>query len=1122
MSVSLRRITARFVAGGVVVASVAAVGFGAPPAAADVPSTATKPDRMSAALVSLAFADRVGSNASQATASPNRGAGAPEPGTPARDERGRLLVDVTLRDGDAALAAVARLGAEIVATDDSSTLATVAVAVEALTTLADLPGVAYVTEVPVPYRNGIAGGVVPRVATCGTGVVSEGDTQLGAAGLRTSAGVDGSGVTVGVVSDSYDTLGGAAGSVAAGELPGSGNPCGRTSPVVVQHEYLGGGTVDEGRAMAEIVHDLAPGASLRLASGWSGELSMAQQIEQLADAGATVITDDLAYDVEPMFQDGPIAAAIARNRALGVVHLSAAGNSNVVIGGKNVSSYEAPAFRPSACPSAIPGYQNACHDFDTGAGSDAGAGITIAAGGGIRLVLGWSEPMYGVGTDLDVYLVDTVTGVVVASSELVNANSMRASEYLGYTNTTGLTRTFDVVVARYGSAPSPNGTPRFKYVLMRSGGITAVEYDTSVGGDTVGPTSIGHNVSSAAVSVAAVPFDDATSAEPFSSRGPQAICWAPASGSTPQPAMSPCSTVTIDLAATDGAATSFFGSNDAGTWRFYGTSAAAPHVAAVVALLREAHPCATPDTIEAELAGGAASVGGAAADTVGAGLVDASAAHALLEAGDGNCPPTIGPLDTVRLRGGVTSAPIALTLSDDGPTTSLTVSVTSDDAALLPSTSFAVSGTGGNRTLRITPPVNAHGTTTVKVKVTDQLGASVTGTFQVDVDATDLAPLVPARLADTRVGSDFTTVDGTGLGAGRLGPTRTLVVGAAGRGGVPSDAVAVMLNVTAVRPSSRGFLTVYPCGSPVPTASNLNFVADDVVANAVLAKVGSGGAVCVYTSAETDIVVDVAGYVPSGTSGLTPLSPARVLETRTDPTATTIDGRSRGGGPIGAGNVLTLPVAGRGGVPNDAVAVVLNVTAVRPTARGYLTVYPCGDSAPTASNLNFLTDDVVANAVLAKVGSNGSVCIFSLAATDLVADVAGYIPAGSPGFGSLVPARLLETRTTSGATTVDSRHQGVGRVAAGGTVEVSVTGRGGVPSDAQAVWLNVTAVSASARGYLTVYPCGTARPTASNLNYGPGEVVPNAVLAKVGTGGAVCVYTLSESDVVIDVMGYVP
>ena len=374
--------------------------------------------------------------------------------------------------------------------------------------------------------------------------------------------------------------------------------------------------------------------------------------------------------------------------------------------------------------------------------------------------------------------------------------------------------------------------------------------------------------------------------------------------------------------------------------------------------------------------------------------------------------------------------------------------------------------------------------------------------------------LIPSRLLDTRPGE--LTVDGIGAGAGatQAGTVQEVVV--AGRGGVPTDATAAFLNVTVVFPTAPGFATVFPCGSAQPTASNLNYGPGDVVPNAVLTKIGVGGKVCIYTLATTHLIADVNGYVPA-TGAVGTLVPARLLDTR--PGELTVDGISAGGGATQAGTVQEVVVAGRGGVPINATAAFLNVTAVFPEAPGFATVYPCGTPQPTASNLNYGPGDVVPNAILTKIGVGGKVCIYTLATTHLLVDVNGFIPAGGA-VGTLIPARLLDTRP--GEKTVDGISAGGGATQAGTVQEVVVAGRGGVPSDASAAFLNVTVVFPEAPGFATVFPCGSAQPTASNLNYGPGDVVPNAVLTKIGVSGKVCIFTLATTHLIVDVNGFVP
>jgi hypothetical protein len=240
----------------------------------------------------------------------------------------------------------------------------------------------------------------------------------------------------------------------------------------------------------------------------------------------------------------------------------------------------------------------------------------------------------------------------------------------------------------------------------------------------------------------------------------------------------------------------------------------------------------------------------------------------------------------------------------------------------------------------------------------------------------------------------------------------------------------------------------------------------------------------------------------------------------------TIDGQALGDGPIGPGSTRSVSVVGRGCVPPTGVgAVALNVTAVTPSAAGFLTVYPNGTSLPNSSNLNFVPGQTVANMVITKVGSDGKVAIFNSAGgTDVVVDVVGWVPVG-PDFTSIAPERFLDTRAAgSGITTVDNTQIGVGRIGGGQTYSLPVTGRGSIPSvGVGAVALNVTAVDPTVAGFVTVFPGGTTRPNASNLNFTPGAVLPNMVIAGVGADGTVAIYNNAGSvNVVVDVLGWFP
>jgi len=420
-------------------------------------------------------------------------------------------------------------------------------------------------------------------------------------------------------------------------------------------------------------------------------------------------------------------------------------------------------------------------------------------------------------------------------------------------------------------------------------------------------------------------------------------------------------------------------------------------------------------------------------------------------------------------------------------------------------------------TVACTPPPGSTfpvGLTTVTCVATDGVGLTTTATFTVTVTSTDdYVPLPPARIADTRRG--FTTIDGLDAGAGLLDVGSTLELQVAGRGGVAPDASAATLNVTAVDAVAPGFATVWPCGEPRPTASNLNFATGATVPNAVIAKIGAAGKVCLFTSQPIHFVVDVNGYAPATTS-YRPLNPGRLLDTRGS--GTTVDGSQQGAGLAGANSTTTLQVRGRGGVPTDATSVVLNVTTTESAADGYITAYPCDSDRPNASSVNGVARATVANLVIAKLSADGTVCLFSQSATHLIADVNGYfVPGGS--YVPLVPARLQDSRP--GFSTVDGKNAGAGLIPLGTVTPLHINGRGGVP-DASTVVLNVTVTEPGAAGYVTVYPCGIDPPNASNLNYATNQTVANGALVKVGTGGDVCLYNSQATHLVVDVTGYFP
>lgn len=549
----------------------------------------------------------------------------------------RVLVDVRFdRGAEAGAEALRAAGAEIVHVSRRYQTVTVATKPGDLPDVGEVARVGAVTEVLTPISRG---------ADCGGSVRSEGDTQLNADSARASFGVDGSGVAVGILSDSFDraptAVTHAAGDVASGDLPGPASPCGSTAPVNVL-DYPGASGDDEGRAMAQIVHDLAPGASLDFATAFTGELAFAFNIGSLASAGARVIADDVAYFNEPFFQDGPVAVAVNEATAAGVSYFSAAGNDNLIDKeGHGIGSWEAPEFRETGCPPALAVAAEAvnCMDFDPGPGPpDPGFGITVSEGATLTVDLQWAEPWNGVETDLDAFLlnsedkplqVENSKGEpVLVGSSADNIASQRPVEVFEWKNDTGASAKVHLAINDCFSTCNPGadseGLPRLKFVLMQNGGgVTKTEYPESSAGDTVGPTVFGHAGSAGAIAVGAVPYYNGAEPERYSSRGPVTHYFAPVTGSSAAADIPTQTIVKPDIVASDCVATTFFAHPEAGAWRFCGTSAAAPHAAAIAALVRQANPGATAAQIRSALTSRALPVGAFGPNDVGAGLADA-------------------------------------------------------------------------------------------------------------------------------------------------------------------------------------------------------------------------------------------------------------------------------------------------------------------------------------------------------------------------------------------------------------------------------------------------------------------------------------------------------------------
>lgn len=462
-------------------------------------------------------------------------------------------------------------------------------------------------------------------------ITTEGDAAMYTDTVRRVEGLDGAGVTVGVMSDSFNRAGlDLSGSIADGELPGPGNPGGYTTKVAVLADYTGDDATDEGRAMIEIVHDVAPGASLLFHTACRGKAAFAAAYAALKDQGADVIVDDVFYFDEAWFQDGIIAQAARQAVKDGILVFTCAGN---------LADHGIDAFFRDIAPDETdsPGeFGKDIHDFGGGMPC---ARVTIPAGRYLSANMQWNQPFDGLmgpgaSTDLDLYLYDLDSLALLASSTDSQGASLGGGtcggdprEGLFYRNASGGPVNAGLVVDW---VCGPRENLRFKIICP---GDYWNGYDKAL---FTASTAMGHYAAEDVITVGAVNYaeTDAFNAQPldpvaverFTSLGEGTAYYFDQYGE-PLPD-APVRVSKPELAAPDGGATTVPGFSP-----FYGTSAAAPHAAAHAALMLQGGaftPLAVTDCMRA----GAVDVGAKAWDGyAGNGLVHGPNTLALLEAG---------------------------------------------------------------------------------------------------------------------------------------------------------------------------------------------------------------------------------------------------------------------------------------------------------------------------------------------------------------------------------------------------------------------------------------------------------------------------------------------------------
>lgn len=380
--------------------------------------------------------------------------------------------------------------------------------------------------------------------------------------------------------------------------------------------------------------------------------------------------------------------------------------------------------------------------------------------------------------------------------------------------------------------------------------------------------------------------------------------------------------------------------------------------------------------------------------------------------------------------------------------------------------------------------------------------------------ATDIGeyePLAtPVRLLDTRSPASKLT-------AGGEKNIDTKLDSLGGNSGVPGTALAVVVNVTGVAPDMWTFLSLYPKGGSRPLVSNLNPRDKDTVANLATVKVGADDSITLYNEVgTTDAVIDVVGYyAPNNDANgagdrFSPLaSPARAY-----------DSRDTGKTKLAEGETRTIDFTTLNPAIATEEAVLVNVTAIAPTKGGYLTLFPENlTTVPTASNINFTTDQTVANLAIVTL-NQGKIKVYNPAGTTHVAiDLIGTFSEDTLGstngagrFVSIDPTRAYDSRSAGGT-----------KIAEGASRDVNLVWlTDKYPFEYSSVVANMTVADTTAQSYMTAYPASeTTAPNASNLNWLAGEVRPNQIVSGTDDDGYTSFYNAKgQTNLILDVAGF--
>jgi subtilisin-like proprotein convertase family protein len=722
------------------------------------------------------------------------------------DGAGRTTVEVTGGVDSALLKRIEELGGEVLASHPEQGEARIALSVTTVQTLAADPQVARIRSIAAgaitsegsvsssaggarhrvqgrtpDVRSAVGRAASARLRALAGSVTSEGDAVHGADAARAQFGVSGVGVTVGVLSDGVNSL---QSSIAGGELP----PDVRVLPGQA-------GSGDEGTAILQIVHDVAPKAKLMFATAFNGALGFAENIRALRAAGADIIVDDVIDFAESPFQDGPIAQAVIDVIGDGALYFSSAGNEGNLDDGTS-GNYEGD-FVPSGV--AIGKYAGEAHDFAPGAAVQVVDPVT-AGSAGLPALLHWADPLGQAADDYDLDALDTAGNVVGYSNDIQDGDDDPFESFTLPSNRGPLR----LAIVKF------SGESRYLQLTAFRGRFAA---DGALSAYSTQGVTRGHSTVPGAFSVAAAPaaapfpralapgdppnpsgpfpdeFTAAQLSERFTSDGPRRVFFTP-DGAPLTPGNFSATGGQVrqkpDLTAADGVATAVPGFS-----RFFGTSASAPHAAAIAALVLSGRPKMSMSTVGAALRVAALDIEAPGGDSdTGRGVLLAGAALQAVGAAAQAYPLASDPIVVQSTDGD--------TFLEPGETATVDVPVTNEgDATALLVDVLLRSSTPG---VAIVPAVQEYGNI--------EVGATAVQSFAVTVPAAAPPGSAVALTADVRFAGGYSPL--TTQGRVVIGQPATESVQAFYTGppvAIPDNnptGVAVPLTFSGVGPVSGG------------------------------------------------------------------------------------------------------------------------------------------------------------------------------------------------------------------------------------------------------------------------------------------------------------------------------